>query len=253
MLREADRDSAPRDGTPVQQCTERMLDHGLACPSRETQSDVVRVRSVQPRSLAVEGLEEPEDLALQFGPVVPGEPSVGPGVGDPYRAGGGEHPFHLGLGDSERPSYPARIHPGSGGSDRVRDRLLRVARLDRVEPGEASRAGASALGRERVDDGAAAHRARRRLIADDDPVTRERVQGMVGHELDPPALSGGDAAGVEDRQPRRGVRRGEMRVHRGPVPQRPRFPRQDVQAHVDAVGGCMQGAVDDPVASGDRP
>ncbi|MCY4222571.1 MAG: hypothetical protein OXD35_13125, partial [Thiotrichales bacterium] len=40
-------------------------------------------------------------------------------------------------------------------------------------------------------------------------------------------------------------------MHRCPVPDRPRLAREYVQAHVDAVGRSVQGAIDDPVAARD--
>ncbi|MCY4222570.1 MAG: hypothetical protein OXD35_13120 [Thiotrichales bacterium] len=202
-----------------------MLDDAVVHAARDSEPDVVRVRTVQPRALAVEDFQEREDFGLKARPVGGREASLGAGVRGSDRAGGIEDAVHLGVGDAECAPDPAGVHPGGGGRKRAGDgprrsprgpgldasirklcrsfdaASFRPAHLDRIQPGESVRAGAPAFGGERVDDGAAAHRAGRRLVADDDAVARECMQGAVEHDLDRSAFSGRDAACPQHRDP----------------------------------------------------
>ena len=112
---------------------------------------------------------------------------------------------------------------------------------------------APACGRAQIEECAAADRALRGGIANDEPVADRRRDRPLQDELHPPLPAGSDRSVTEQHDARADLGCGMMQPHRHPCRDRLRLRREQPQLRIDAIGRRVQGGIDHDLAAGDRP
>ena len=141
----------------------------------------------------------------------------------------------------------ARRRAGQQGGERLR----RIVVFEGGELRGPRRGVAEGGWRIRVDDGAAAERARRRLVAHDEAVAVQGCQWLIEDELHHRGFTRRDHRAAADRHPCGDIRSAQVHMHRGPVFECLRFAGEHLQARVDALGRRVYGGGHQPVAAAD--
>ncbi|MFO0006596.1 MAG: hypothetical protein ACK559_36315, partial [bacterium] len=118
------------------------------------------------------------------------------------------------------------------GPEQSREHLFRWLAIERLQHGCAHRVAAPRRRGEGVDHASTAERALGRHVAQDEAIAGQCGQWTVGQQLDEGLLSGRHRGVAPDHDARGDVGRGEVQVHRGPVPQRLGLRGEHPQPHV---------------------
>ena len=130
------------------------------------------------------------------------------------------------------------------------ERALQRARLERGQLGLARAGGAAGGRRERIEHDAAAQRAARGLVAQDEAVAVQRADRLVEHELRQRGLARRDGGALRYRDAGRDVGGGEVQVQRRPVLERLR-PASSVHARIEPLRRRVDRLRQHPVAARD--
>jgi hypothetical protein len=122
-------------------------------------------------------------------------------------------------------------------------------RRERVQPRAARRRAPLARRAERVEHAAAADRARRLRVANDEAIARQRKHRLVEHQLHAHPLPGREHVAVEQRDVRDAMQRAEMHVQRRPVRQRQSRIGEQRQFDVEPRRRCDQPRIGDGIAA----